>query len=278
MTVGVFLAVLGAALLHASWNALIKIGTSKLGAMLIFSVVSGAIGLAVAVTRPLPGAEVWPWLMASTMIHVVYQGCLALAYETGDLSRVYPIARGAAPIMVLAVGAVLLPDRLAPAEILGVVVMGAGLLAMARGVFSGGESRRLLPFALGSAVATAGYSLVDGMGARVSGDAVAYVAWLFILNAVIFSALLLAVKGRAAVPRGARAWGGGAVAASASYAAYAISIWAMTVAPIALVAALRESSILFAVLIGWLIFGERMRPEKALAAVLILTGVVLTRL
>jgi len=159
-----------------------------------------------------------------------------------------------------------------------VVVMGAGLLAMARGVFSGGESRRLLPFALGSAVATAGYSLVDGMGARVSGDAVAYVAWLFILNAVIFSALLLAVKGRAAVPRGARAWGGGAVAASASYAAYAISIWAMTVAPIALVAALRESSILFAVLIGWLIFGERMRPEKALAAVLILTGVVLTRL
>ncbi len=278
MTVGVFLAVLGAALLHASWNALIKIGTSKLGAMLIFSVVSGAIGLAVAVTRPLPGAEVWPWLMASTMIHVVYQGCLALAYETGDLSRVYPIARGAAPIMVLAVGAVLLPDRLAPAEILGVVVMGAGLLAMARGVFSGGESRRLLPFALGSAVATAGYSLVDGMGARVSGDAVAYVAWLFILNAVIFSALLLAVKGRAAVPRGARAWGGGAVAASASYAAYAISIWAMTVAPIALVAALRESSILFAVLIGWLIFGERMRSEKALAAVLILTGVVLTRL
>ena len=278
MTVGVFLAVLGAALLHASWNALIKIGTSKLGAMLIFSVVSGAIGLAVAMTRPLPGAEVWPWLMASTMIHVVYQGCLALAYETGDLSRVYPIARGAAPIMVLAVGAVLLPDRLAPAEILGVVVMGAGLLAMARGVFSGGESRRLLPFALGSAVATAGYSLVDGMGARVSGDAVAYVAWLFILNAVIFSALLLAVKGRAAVPRGARAWGGGAVAASASYAAYAISIWAMTVAPIALVAALRESSILFAVLIGWLIFGERMRPEKALAAVLILTGVVLTRL
>ena len=278
MSVGVFLAVLGAALLHASWNAMIKIGTSKMGAMLIFSVVSGVIGLVVAATRPLPGAEVWPWLMASTLIHVIYQGCLALAYETGDLSRVYPIARGAAPMMVLGVGAVLLPDRLAPTEVAGVVVMGAGLLAMARGVFSNGESRRLLPFALGSAVATAGYSLVDGTGARVSGDAAAYVAWLFIFNAVLFSTLLLAVKGRAVVPRGARAWGGGAVAASASYGAYAISVWAMTVAPIALVAALRESSILFAVLIGWLIFGERMRAEKALAAVLIVAGVVLTRI
>lgn len=278
MTVGVFLAVLGAALLHASWNALIKIGTSKMGGMLIFTVVSGAIGLVVAMTRPLPGAEVWPWLACSALIHVLYQGCLALAYETGDLSRVYPIARGAAPMLVLAVGAVLLPDRLAPTEVAGVVVMGAGLLAMARGVFSNGESRRLLPFALGSAVATAGYSLVDGMGARVSGDAVAYVAWLFMFNAVLFTGLLLAARGRAVVPRGLRAWGGGAVAAAASYGAYAISVWAMTVAPIALVAALRESSILFAVLIGWLVFGERMRPEKALAAVLIVSGVVLTRI
>ena len=278
MSLGVFLAVLGAAFLHAAWNALIKLGTSKLGGMVIFSVVSVGIGLVVVASRPLPQPEVWPWLAGSVLIHVSYKTFLALAYEQGDLSRVYPIARGAAPLMVLGAGAVLLPDRLNGAEVAGVLLMGAGILAMARGVFTGGESRRLLPFALGSACATAGYSLVDGIGARVSGDAIAYVGWLFVVEGVLFTALVLALRGRHVIPAGARAWGVGALAAAASYAAYAISVWAMTVAPIALVAALRESSIFFAVLIGWLAFGERMRSEKVVAAMLIVAGVALTRL
>ncbi len=278
MSLGVFAAVLGAAFLHGAWNALVKLGTSKLGTMVMLSVVSVPIGLVVVAGRPLPGAEVWPWLLASALIHVGYKLFLALAYEAGDLSRVYPIARGAAPLMVLVAGVAVLPDRLSLLEIAGVVLMGAGLLAMARGVFTVGESRRLLPFALGSACATAAYTLVDGLGARVSGDAIGYVGWIFVLDGVLFTLVVLALRGRAVVPAGTRAWAGGAVAAAASYGAYAISVWAMTVAPIALVAALRETSILFAVLIGWLVFGERTRPDKALAVGLILGGVVLTRL
>lgn len=278
VSLGVFAAVMAAAFLHAAWNAIVKIGVSKIGTMVVLSVASVPIGLAVVAGRPLPGPEVWPWLLASALIHLVYKLFLALAYEAGDLSRVYPIARGAAPLMVLVASVAFLPDRLSLPEMAGVVLMGAGLVAMARGVFTSGESRRLLPFALGSAGATAGYTLVDGLGARVSGDAIAYVGWIFVLDGAVFTLLVLAMRGRAAMPAGARAWGGGVLAAAASYGAYAISVWAMTAAPIALVAALRETSILFAVGLGWLVFGERMRPDKALAAALIVGGVVLTRL
>jgi drug/metabolite transporter (DMT)-like permease len=278
MTAGVFLAVMGAAFLHAAWNALVKVGGSRLQAMLILTIVQGGIGAAVAATRPLPAGEVWPWLAASGLFHSAYKFFLAYAYEHGDLSRVYPIARGAAPLIVLGVGAVLLSDVLGSHELAGIVVLGLGILTMAAGSLRAGESRRLVPYALGSACATAGYSLVDGLGARVSGDATAYVAWLFVFDVLFFSAFTRAFRGTAPFRADRRTWARGSAASVASYAAYAIAVWAMTVAPIALVSALRETSILFAVLIGWVLFGERMDRTKALAAALIVGGVMLTRL
>jgi drug/metabolite transporter (DMT)-like permease len=278
MSFGVFLAVMAAALLHAAWNALIKLGGSRLQGMLILTVVQGGIGIAIAATRPLPAAEVWLWLLGSGLFHSAYKFVLAYAYEHGDLSRVYPIARGAAPLIVLVAGAALLADRIAAPEVAGILVLGTGILLMARGAFRSGESRRLVPFALGSACATAGYSLVDGLGARISGDAVAYVAWLFIFDVLFFSAFTLAAYGARTFRATPRVWLRGSLASVASYGAYAIAVWAMTVAPIALVAALRETSILFAVLIGWIGFGERMDGAKMLAAVLIVGGVALTRL
>ena len=278
MTIGILLAVLGAALLHATWNALIKLGTSKLGAMVILSLTEVPLGLAVGLNRPIIGREVWPWLLASAAIHLAYKSFLTIAYRHGDLSRVYPIARGAAPMGVLLVGGWLLADRVTPAEVAGIVILGTGILLMARGVFTGGEERRMLPFALGSAAATAAYTLVDGMGARVAVDALAYVAWMFVLDGCLFSLGALALNGAAILPRRGRDWAVGAAASAASYAAYSISVWAMTHAPIALVAALRETSILFAVLIGWLAFGERLGAEKALSALLIVAGVMVTRL
>lgn len=278
MSFGVFLAVMGAAVLHAGWNALIKVGASKITGMLILTLVQGGIGLAIALSRDLPQGVVWWWLLGSGMFHAAYKIFLAFAYEHGDLSRVYPIARGTAPMVVLIISALFLTDVIRVGEYLGVVVLGAGILMMARGVFSSGESRRLLPLALCSAMATAGYSLVDGMGARVAGDAVTFVAWLFVLDASLFAPASVMLRGRGIVRASGRTWLLGALAACASYGAYAIAVWAMTIAPIALVAALRETSILFAVLIGWLIFGERIDRGKALAACLIVGGVVLTRL
>lgn len=274
----VFFAVLGAALLHAGWNALIKTGASKQTSMLILTLGHALIGAMVVATRPLPAAQVWPWLVGSGAIHMAYQLFLAYAYEQGDLSRVYPIARGAAPMIVTLVGAAVLADVVEPVEYLGIFVLGLGILAMSLGALRQGESRRLVPYALGSAVATAGYSLTDGTGARISGDPVTYVGWLLILSAVFYTPVVVALRGSHILRADGRTWGMGLVAAAASYAAYAIVVWAMTQAPIALVTALRETSILFAVLLGWLVFGDRMDRGKAAAAVLIVIGVVLTRL
>jgi len=278
LSLGIFLAVLAAAFLHALWNALIKVGTSKAGGMLILSVAEIPIGLSVALFRPFPDAHVWWWLLASGCTHFCYKSFLVFAYERGDLSRVYPIARGAAPMVVALVGAFTLADAISAQEYLGIAVLGAGILLMARGVFTQAEDRRLLPFALGSACATATYTMIDGLGARVSGDAVAYVAWVFVVDGLIFTTGMLLWKGTGIIPRDRKAWGLGTLASGASYGAYAVSVWAMTVAPLAVVAALRETSILFAVLIGWLAFGEKMGAEKAIAACVIVAGVILTRL
>ena len=278
MSFGIFAAVMGAAFLHAFWNALVKTGVNKQTSMLMLTLGQSAIGLVMGLSRPFPGADVWVWILASALIHTVYQLFLAYAYEQGDLSRVYPIARGTAPLIVLGVSVAFLPDPVSALEYLGIAVLGAGIVWLARGAFTSGESRRLVPYALGAACATAGYSIVDGLGARIEEDAVAYVGWLLALAGVFYVPVVLALRGRRTAVAPLKAWGVGLVASAASMTAYAIVVWAMTQAPIALVTALRETSILFAVLIGWLVFGERMDRGKAIAAALILSGVMLTRL
>jgi len=278
MSLFVFLAVLGAALLHATWNALIKVGASKMTGMVIMTAVQGTAGLLIALGRPLPEGTVWLWLLGSGVLHAAYKLFLAYAYEHGDLSRVYPIARGVAPLIVLAFGAILLADDISMPAYAGIVILGLGILMMANGVFASAENRRLLPFALCSAMATAGYSLVDGMGARAAGDAATFVAWLFAFDAALMLPVAAALRGPAIFRAPPRSWGLGAIAAAGSYGAYAIAVWAMTEAPIALVAALRETSILFAVAMGAFFFGERLDKAKIAAAALIVAGMVLTRL
>lgn len=278
MSLWVMLAVLGAAFLHALWNSLLKVGTSRMGAMVILSIGEIPIGLAVVMARPALDWSVAPWVIAAGCAHFFYKLFLTFAYERGDLSRVYPIARGSAPLMVGLVSPFFLPDVITPVEFAGIAVLGLGILLMAQGVFANGENRRLIPYALGSACATATYTLIDGQGARVAGDAVAYIAWVFVVDGLFFASGMLAWKGASVLPRQRKAWGVGMIAAAASFGAYAVSVWAMTIAPIAVVAALRETSILFAVMIGWLVFGEKMTRGKALAALVIVGGVMLTRL
>ena len=277
MTTFVLLAVLGSAFLHALWNSLVKTGASRLGAMVILSVCEVPIGLTVALIRPAPELHVLPWVLASGLVHFFYKFFLTLAYERGDLSRVYPIARGTAPLAVALTSGLFLTEVITLVEFAGITILGLGILMMAQGVLANGENRRLIPFALGAAAATAAYTLIDGQGARIAGDAIGYVAWVFVVDGLGFAAGMLAWKGRAVLPRARKPWATGALAGAASYGAYGISVWAMTVAPIALVAALRETSILFAVLIGWLGFAERMTMGKGLAALVIVTGVVITR-
>ncbi len=278
MTLPVFFAVLLAALLHAGWNAILKSGGDKIDSMYVMSTAQGLMGLGLVTISPLPSGAVWGWIIASVILHTFYKIFLAGAYGHGDLSRVYPIARGAPPMMVALFGAVILADSVSPSQYGGIFLVGLGILAMARGVFTGGESLRLLPFALGSALMTAGYTVVDGLGARVATSTAAYVAWMFFLDGVLFASWAVTIRGKPVLRYTARLWVQGLLAGAASYAAYAIVVRAMTQAPIALVAALRETSVLFAVLIGVLFFRERASPGKLVAAGLILSGVVLTRL
>ena len=277
MSVPVFLAVLGAALLHAGWNALVRVGASRAGTMMVLSGVQGVIGLAVVTTQPLPGTQVWTWIVASGAIHSAYKLFLTFAYEHGDLGRVYPLARGTAPMITLVAGALWLGEAVRPPEAAGILLLGSGILLLARGVWTSGESRRMLPFAVGAACATAGYTLVDGHGARLAGSSTQFVGWLFVVDGLIFAAAMLALRGRAAMPRAGRVWLAGGIGAAASYASYAVAVWAMTRAPVGTIAALRETSVIFGALIGsWLLKEGHVRARLA-GAVVVAAGVAMLK-
>lgn len=274
----VFLAVLGAAFLHAAWNGLIRSGgpgASRLVNLLVMALVQGAIGVVLLLWADLPAAAVWPWIIAAAALHTGYKLCLATAYDHGDLSRVYPLARGSAPVMVLGVSVLVGADRLTGGDVVAVLVLATGILTLAAGAIRAGENRRLIPWALATAAMTTGYTLVDGLGARAAGNLAAFLGWTFALDGLLFGAAVVALRGPQVLRVPARTWRLGATAATASLGAYAVVVWAMTQAPIALVGALRETSILFALLIGWGLFGERVGRDKLLAGGMILAGVAL---
>ncbi|MEX0969118.1 MAG: EamA family transporter [Paracoccaceae bacterium] len=278
MSVTVFLAVLFAALLHASWNAVIKTGGDRFQGMLLLTLSQGVMGLIMAMVFAWPAPAAWPWLLASGILHTAYKLFLAAAYGHGDLSRVYPIARGTAPMIVALIGVFVLADAVSGVQYASIAAVGFGVVLMAQGVFSNGEARRLLPLALGSALCTAGYSLVDGIGARLALDAAAFTGWMFFLDAVFFVVAALFWRGKPVFMASGAACKRGALAGALSLGAYWIVVWAMTKAPIALVASLRETSVLFAMLIGVFIMRERADTGKWLAGGLILCGVLLMRL
>lgn len=278
MEFSVFVAVLFAAVLHAGWNAVIRSGGDRFQGMLLLTFTQGVMALGMAVVVPLPDGIVWVWVLGSGLLHTIYKLFLSAAYQHGDLSRVYPIARGAAPMMVVFVGYFLLADTIESKEYAGIGLIGVGVMMMAQGVFSSGESRRLLPLALGSALFTAGYSIVDGLGARVAMDATMFTAWLFIFDAMFFTVYSLISRGATVFKASRRAWSLGAFAGVLSLATYWIAVWAMTVAPIALVAAVRETSVLFALVIGILVLKEKAGVAKILAALVIVSGIVVIRI
>ncbi len=277
MSIGIFTAVLFAAILHAAWNAIVKFGTDKLQGMVLLSIAHALIGLAMVLAFPLPDRASLIWLILSVILHLAYKTFLTLAYQKGDLSRVYPISRGTAPVMVLVVSLLLLNDKFTQWQVAGVALIGLGILLMARGVFAHGERRDLLPYALAAAMGTAGYTLADGIGARLSMSPSAYIGWIFLLDASMFTVWALTFKGLKVIPKEPRVLALGLLAGTASVGAYWIAVWAMTVAPIALVAALRETSVLFAVLIGVFFLKEKADKGKIISALVIVLGVILMR-
>ena len=276
----VFFVVLAAAALHAGWNALVKIRLDPFLAMTLICLACGVIALPALAITGLPRLAAWPWILLSVAIHLGYYLFLAEAYRRADMSQIYPIARGSAPLLTAVVSLVLVHDTVSLAEMIGIVTLACGVILVAlRG------HRRLQPpsrIAVGCALLTAmtisGYTLVDGVGARVAGDANAYAAALFAVDAYPMLAVCLWRKGLAGMKPAAGFLLPGFAGGAMSLAAYWIVIWAMTVAPIALVAATREASVLFAGLIAVTIFKEPMTPIRGLSAMLILAGLVIMRI
>ena len=277
MTIGVFLALLGAALLHAGWNALVKIGLDRFSAILLLALVQGAIALLLLPFFGPPQAGSWPWVAGSAALHSGYKIFLIRAYGHGDLSQVYPLARGTAPLIVALAGALFLGEAVGPLRIAAILGIAGGIMMMAGGGDGERLSRPALLWALGTAGFTAAYTLADGVGARIAGTASAFTLAMFALDGLIMLGFGLIARGGAAVAALAPAWRSGLAAGAMSLGSYWIAIWAFTMAPLAMVAALRETSVLFAMLIAFFLLGERISPRRWAAASLILAGIVLMR-
>ena len=278
MPLQVMIIVLFAALLQASWNFLVKSTDDK--DLSMSAVVLGHTPFAVValLSAPLPSLESLPYILAGAVLHVGYQLFLLASYRIGDLSHVYPLARGAAPLIVAVISVTLLGLHLSWLELTAVITIGTGIMSLALVRRSDGlRNGRAASLAIITGVFIASYSLVDGLGAREAGTALGFYGWLSTMNAVIFAAIMRVVRPgilkRVVCQDWRLALGGG----GASFFAYAMVTWAFTVAPIPLVTALRETSIVFALLLGVFVLKERLDPMKVLATMCTLLGVGLLR-
>jgi drug/metabolite transporter (DMT)-like permease len=280
MTTSVFLAVILAALLHAIWNAMVKGGTDKHATML--AVVLGHVPIAVLIlpfVAPIDAAAI-PWIIAGVGLHLGYQLFLIAGYRAGDLTLVYPLARGSAPIMVTAISVIFLGISFSLIELSGVLFITLGLVSLSL-VRRGDGARN--PKAVGLALCTGGfiaaYSLVDGIGARVATTALGFWTWAALGNAMALTLWTALARPRtfALFRSDRRLVILGVFGGTASFLAYGLVIWAFTQADIALVTALRETSIVFALLIGVGVLKERLNLVKVASTLLTLCGAIVLR-
>ena len=270
----VTLAVLGAALLHASWNVLVKSGADKELETVNIAIGSGLVALVIALFLPAPAPASWPWVAASAVVHILYFVFLAGAYRWGELSYTYPVMRGGGPMIVALVGALALGELLPFHATVGVLFICVGVLAFA----SGRHDRRATAFALANAVVIAAYTLVDGQGARLSEAPASYTLWFFIANGVVIAIYGWLRRGRAVNVYFASTWKKAFVGGSCAVASYGIALWAMTRAPIALVAVLRETSVIFGAVIAALVLKEKFTRRRLAATGAVMVGLIALKL
>jgi uncharacterized membrane protein len=279
MPIEAFFMVLGAALVHAIWNALVKADGDRLSLIEWMSGTQIVVSLCLIPVVSVPAPDSWPFLLASSGLNTAYMFMLNRAYQAGDLSLVYPVARGLAPLIVAIVSAVALGQTLTYANQMGVllIVLGITSLALSRKPRSLMDLRPLVLAAV-TAVFIGSYTIVDGLGARLAGSAHAYVVWhsLVASMAIVACARWLRRGGRGSVLRRTR--NAGIAAGIMSYGAGWVVIWALTLAPFALVSALRETGVVFAVLIGVVVLKERLSLARLASIASTLIGTTVLRL
>lgn len=276
MTLSLFCTLLFAALLHASWNAIVKAGTDKLYAAISVSGSATLIALIILPFSPQPAAASWPFLAISCALQVVYTVLVAKTYHVSDMSQTYPLMRGTAPLLVALISVLALGDMLSWLAWSGIGVICLSILAMA--LNGRMQSRKGVWLALLNACFIAGYTLVDGTGVRLSDTALGYTLWTFFMNGFCLLCWAMAARRREASSYLRLHWKKGLFGGAGTMGSYGLALWAMTQAPLAVVAALRETSILFGVLIAFLLLKERIAGVRIAAALGIASGAILLRL
>jgi drug/metabolite transporter (DMT)-like permease len=271
-------AVLAAAVLHAVWNALAHGIEDRWVGFSLIGVAATVFGVVVTLTLGLPPSRVWPYVVGSASVHVLYMLMLMLSYRHGEFSQVYPLARGTSPWLVALVSLTVLGLDIPAVELAGVLVISAGLIGL---VLVGGRPRRHqlpgLAAAVGTGVLIATYTVVDGLAVRHT-DVLLYAGWLFLLQGPVIPLLAVAVRGRRIVSQARPWWWLGLTGGAVSLLAYGLVLWAQQSGALAAVAALRETSIVVGALLGAVFLGERLGRGRAVASAVVVLGVVLVNL
>lgn len=276
MSLSVFAIIMLGAALHATWNAVVKGGVDKLLTTCMIASAASLLALAAIPFLALPARESWPFIGASVVLQVLYFVLVASTYRIADMSQTYPIMRGTAPLLVALVSVLVLHEPLSAFAWLGIDVICLGILSMAAAP-SAGHNKGLV-LALVNALVIAGYTLIDGLGVRKSGAPAAYTLWIFLLTGFPLAAWALAARRAAFCRYVVRNWRLGAVGGAGTVASYGLALWAMTQAPIATVSALRETSILFGVVISAWVLKEHLTRTRIIAAGIIAVGAMVLRL
>ena len=271
--------VLVAAFLHASWNALVKAGHDRLMVLAVANATGVVISVMLSpfVLLPLPAS--WPFLLGSIILHTGYYFFLIRAYRVGDLSHVYPMARGLSPMLVALLAAVFANEIPTPWGMFGVVLACAGIISLAfeSGPPWRGDARPVI-YAVGTAVFIAAYTLMDGMGVRRAGDPFSYIVWLMLLDGIPIIAFTAFVRRHQLIASIGGNWRAGCTSGVLQFGAYALIIWAMSLGAMASVSALRETSVIFAAIIGVVVLKQRVGALRIAAAILVALGIVLMRI
>ena len=268
---------LGAALLHATWNVIVKGGTNKVFEIALNSLGGGLGVLAALPFLPLPDRAAWPLLATSTSIHLAYYLCISAAYRRSDLSYAYTLMRGSAPLLT-SIALALMGTPLSAGGWLGVALISGGVLTLATDNLRHGRFDLTGTLAaLGTAVVIMGYTLADGYGARASGNPLSYVAWIFFCNALPLNLYVFFRHGGTFRPYFRKRGLPGILGGLCGLGSYGIALWAMTKAPIALVAALRETSVIFGMLLAVFFLKEKLTAARIAAVTLVAAGGIAIR-
>ena len=276
MSLTVFEIVLVAAVLHASWNAIVKAGKNTVLTMVLVTASAALWAVVLLPVLPSPSPESWPYIALSAALQIVYFALVARIYRIADMSQTYPIMRGAAPLIVALAGTLLLDEALSSSAWLGVCIICSGILIM---LWSGGQkSREGLILALLNALVISGYTLVDGIGVRLSAASASYTLWIFLITGVAITCWATLTQWSQTRHYLRLNWHLGAVGGLGTLVSYGLALYAMTQAPVAVVAALRETSILFSAVISWLILKEHITIVRCVYVCVIAIGAITLRL